>query len=63
MEIKEMAERFNPDEEYDKAMDRTHTIDAILSLNSVFKREYLNTLTTDELHNLEDDLISTQHSS
>jgi len=54
---------FNPEIEYDRAMDRTHTIDAILSLNPIFKREYLTTLTTDALHDLEESIILTRHSS
>jgi hypothetical protein len=54
---------FNPETEYDRAMDRHYTIDAILSLNPVFKRDYLNTLTTDALHDLEEAIILTRHSS
>jgi hypothetical protein len=54
---------FDPDTEYSKAMDRTHTIDSILSLNPVLKREYLNTLNTDALHDLEESILDTRHSS
>ncbi len=52
---------FNPDTEYDRAIDRSHTIDAIISLNPVLTREYLNTKTTDALHDLEDSLLDTQY--
>jgi len=53
-------ERFNYVEAYTRALDRSYTIDAVLALNPVFEREYLNTLSTNELHDLEDSLINTQ---
>jgi hypothetical protein len=53
----------NLKEEYDIAITRSHIINAILALNPVFKREYLVTLTTDELEDLEESLILTRHSS
>ena len=52
---------YNPEEEYDRAMDRSKTIDSIISLNPVFGREYLNTLTTDTLHELEESILETQY--
>lgn len=51
------------DEDYARAIDRSMTIDAILALDARLKREYLNTLTLDALHDLEDGLINTLHSS
>ena len=42
-----------------EAMDRSKTIEAIMSLKPIFKREYLNNLTTDALHDLEESLILT----
>jgi len=50
---------FNPDEEYDLAMDRTRTIDAILALKPTFTREYLTQKTLAILHDLEDSLLNT----
>ena len=51
----------NCDEEYARAMDRTHTIDAILSLDKRFQRGYLNTLNLDASHDLEEILILTKY--
>ena len=47
----------NPDEEYAKAMDRTQTVDNIISLEPTYSREYLATLSIDELHEIEDSLL------
>lgn len=44
---------FDPDNEYSKAMDRTHTIDSIIALNPNFSRIYLNSKDTNSLHDLE----------
>ncbi len=52
---------FNPDLEYDRAIDRSMTIDAIIALDRRFTREYLNTLNTDALHELEDSLLNTTY--
>jgi hypothetical protein len=50
---------FNPDAEYGRAIDRSHTIDAIIALNPMLTRKYLNTQNTDTLHELEDSLLDT----
>jgi len=56
------VEEFNSDDEYALAMDRAHTIGAILSLDRRFTREYLNTISNlDALHDLEEGLILTQY--
>lgn len=39
-------------------MDKRMTIDAILSIDQRFTREYLNTLSLDALHDLEDAILS-----
>lgn len=52
----------NKDEDYARAMDRSMTIDSIISLKPTFAREYLNTLNIDALHDLEDALLDTRHS-
>ena len=49
------------DMDYSVAIDRSMTIEAVLHLNPVFKREYLATLNTDALHDLEDALLLTQY--
>jgi len=54
-------ENFDAVAEYDKAMDRVATIDAILALDKRFTREYLNTLTIDGLHDLEDACLDKTH--
>jgi len=54
----EMIE-FNPDEEYNRAMDRARTIDAIIALKPTFTREYLDEKNLDALHDLEDSLLDT----
>lgn len=46
------------DIDYSLVIEQSITIDAILALNATFKSEYLNTLTTDALHDLEDSLIN-----
>lgn len=51
----------NPDEDYERAIDRSTTIDTIIALNPVLTREYLNTVDTDALHELEDSLLDTQY--
>lgn len=53
----------NLDREYNTAIERSLLIDAILVLLPVLKREYLCTLTTDELEDLEESIILTRHSS
>lgn len=51
------------DQDYSRAIDRSVTIDAILALDKRLTREYLNTLTTDALHDLEEAELNTLHSS
>jgi len=38
-------------------IDREKTIDAIISLSHVFRRTYLNLLTLETLHDLEESLL------
>lgn len=56
-------DRHEADENYSLALDRSMTIDAILALDKRLTREYLNTLTTDALHDLEEAELNTLHSS
>lgn len=53
----------NPDYEYDRAIDRSMTIEAILALDRRLSREYLNTLNTDALHDLEDSLVKSKQTN
>lgn len=48
-----------PDQDYTLAIDRSVTIDSILSLDKRLTREYLVTLTTDALHDLEESILDT----
>jgi hypothetical protein len=49
------------DSDYDRAIDRSMTLEAILSLDPRFSREYLNNLNTDALHDLEESLLNTKY--
>lgn len=50
-------------EEYGRTLDRIFCIDAIHALNSNLSKEYLFTLTTPVLNDLEESLLNTLHSS
>jgi hypothetical protein len=52
---------FNSEVEYDRAMDRIRTIDAILALDKRLTREYLSRLSLDALRDLEESLIFIQY--
>ena len=51
----------NLDDEYTTALDRSMTIQAILTIDKRFNREYLNTLNLVALHELEDSCLNNMY--